>query len=116
MMNSSTIVGWTRKHLATALALTLLAAPAHAACITDGQGVDDQPGQKDVTRLCEGAAAGLTCSSSTTTLALRWQLDDLSWSGGNTGDVCALIDLGTDGLADRAICVTVYGAAKMAGK
>src|SRR2546426_6050875 len=82
MMNSSTIVGWTRKHLAAALALTLLAAPAHAACITDGQGVDDQPGQKDVTRLCEGTSAGLTCSSSTTTLALRWQLDDLSWSGG----------------------------------
>src|SRR5881397_4035996 len=92
---------------AVVLVLGLLAAaPARAACISDGQGPDDQPGQKDVSGLCE---PGLTCSSSSTTLSLLWKLDDVTWSGGNTGDACALIDLNQDGLADRAICVTTFG-------
>src|SRR3989442_10025603 len=43
-------------------------------------------------------------------------MDDVTWSGGNTGDSCALIDLNQDGLADQAICVTTFGAAQMAGK
>src|SRR5262249_6059086 len=47
---------------------------------------------------------------------LLWQLDDVSWSGSNTGDVCALFDTNRDGLADRAVCVTVFAAAQMAGK
>src|SRR5213593_2211662 len=91
----------------------LAAAPLRASCINDEQGPDDQPGQKDLSGLCE---PGPTCSSSSTTLSLRWQFDDLSWSGSNTGDACALIDMNGDGLADRAICVTVFGAAQMAGK
>src|SRR5439155_17916997 len=100
--------------LAATLVLGLLAAaPVRAGCILDGQGPDDVPGQKDLSELCE---PGLTCSSSSTTLSLRWQLDDTSWSGGNTGDACALFDTNQDGLADRAVCVTVFGAAKMAGK
>ena len=100
--------------VAVTLVLGLLAAaPVRALCINDGQGPDDQPGQKDVSGLCE---PGPTCSSSSTTLSLLWQMDDVTWSGGNTGDACALIDLNQDGLADRAICVTTFGAAQMAGK
>src|SRR5206468_9453844 len=49
-------------------------------------------------------------------LSLLWQFDDVNWTGSNTGDACALIDLNQDGLADRAVCVTVFGAAQMAGK
>src|SRR5438445_11642545 len=100
--------------VAATLVLGLLAAaPVRAICINDGQGPDDQPGQKDVSGLCE---PGPTCSTSSTTLSLRWQFDDVSWTGSNTGDACALIDMNGDGMADRAICVTVFGAAQMAGK
>jgi hypothetical protein len=108
-------LGRTGSLLAAALALGLLAAaPARGGCIVDIQGADDEPGQKDVSVLCE---PGATCSSSSTMLSLSWQLDDVSWTGSNTGDVCALFDVGTDdGLADGAVCVTVFGAAKMAGK
>src|SRR5436190_2978910 len=91
----------------------LAAAPVRAVCINDGQGPDDQPGQKDLSGLCE---PGPACSSSATTLSLLWQFDDVNWTGSNTGDACALIDLNQDGLADRAVCVTVFGAAQMAGK
>src|SRR5437899_11562958 len=75
----------------------LAAAPLRASCINDEQGPDDQPGQKDLSGLCE---PGPTCSSST--LSLRWQFDDLTWTGRNPGDACALIDTNRDGLADRA--------------
>src|SRR5438874_695775 len=107
------VVGIWRLMTVTLVLGLLAAAPVRALCINDGQGPDDQPGQKDVSGLCE---PGPTCSSSSTTLSLLWQMDDVTWSGGNTGDACALIDLNQDGLADRAICVTTFGAAQMAGK
>src|SRR5690242_1262033 len=96
------------------LGFGLITAPAQAACTTDLQGADDVPGQKDLSKLCEGSSQ--TCSTSSNLLSLSWQFDDTSWSGGNTGDACALIDTNRDGLADRAICVTVFGAGQMAGK
>src|SRR5437764_1710752 len=113
-MISTTVrpTSWTL-FVAGLLCALLAAAPARAVCITDTLGPDDQPGQKDVDEWCE---PGPTCSSSATTASLRWQLDDLVWSGNNTGDSCALIDTNRDGLADRAICVTVFGAAQMGGK
>src|SRR5437870_12975110 len=113
-MTSTTVrpTSWTL-FVAGLLCALLAAAPARAVCITDTLGPDDQPGQKDVDEWCE---PGPTCSSSSTTASLRWQLDDVNWSGTNTGDSCALIDTNRDGLADRAICVTVFGAAQMAGK
>src|SRR5207302_4200526 len=86
--------------LAVTLVLGLVAAaPVRAGCITDGQGTDDVPGQKDLSKLCEPSP---TCSSSSTTLSLLWQFDDTSWSGGNTGYACALIDANRDGPAHRA--------------
>ena len=50
--------------LITALGLGLIAAPAQAGCITDLQGADDVPGQKDLNKLCE---PGPTCSTSSGT-------------------------------------------------
>src|SRR5947199_7462419 len=112
---TSTIVrptSW-RLFVAGLLLALLAAAPARAACVTDELGADDQPGQKDLTEFC---APGPTCSSSSTTASLRWQLDDLNWSGNNTGDSCALIDTTPNGLAGGAICVTLCAAAQMRRK
>src|SRR5438552_10811864 len=112
-MTSTTVRPTTWRLFVAGLLLALLAAgPARAACVTDQRGADDQPGQKDLTEWCE---PGPTCSSSSATASLRWQLDDLNWSGNNTGDSCALIDTKRDGLADRAICVTGFCAAQMGG-
>ena len=113
-MTSTTMrpTSW-RLFVAGLLLALLAAAPARAVCITDQLGPDNVPGQKDLNEWCE---PGPTCSSSSATLSLRWQFDDVNWRGSNTGDSCALIDTNRDGLADRAICVTVFGAAQMAGK
>src|SRR5436309_1058995 len=113
-MTSTTVRPTTWGLFVAGLLLALLAAaPARAVCITDELGPDDVPGQKDLNEWCE---PGPTCSSSSPTASLKWQFDDVNWTGSNTGDSCALIDTNRDGLADRAICVTVFGAARMAGK
>jgi len=111
-MTSTTVrpTSW-RLFVAGLLLALLAAAPARAVCVTDQRGADDQPGQKDLNEWCE---PGPTCSSAT--VSISWQFDDVNWTGSNTGDSCALIDTNRDGLADRAICVTVFGAARMAGK
>ena len=113
-MTSTTVrpTSW-RLFVAGLLLALLAAAPARAVCVTDQRGADDQPGQKDLNEWCE---PGPTCSSSSPTASLKWQFDDVNWTGSNTGDSCALIDTNRDGLADRAICVTVFGAAQMGGK
>src|SRR5438034_2890019 len=61
------VVGIWRLMTVTLVLGLLAAAPVRALCINDGQGPDDQPGQKDVSGLCE---PGPTCSSSATTLSL----------------------------------------------
>ena len=100
-MTSPTMRPTTWRLFVAGLLLALLAAaPARAVCVTDELGADDVPGQKDLNEWCE---PGPTCSSSSATASLRWQLDDVIWSGNNTGDSCALIDTNRDGLADRAI-------------
>src|SRR5947209_20308961 len=89
----------------------LAAAPVRAVCINDVQGPDDQPGQKDLSGLCE---PGPACSSFATTISLLLQFDDVNWTGSNTGDACALVDFNQDGLADRAVCVKVFPDDQMA--
>ncbi len=69
------------------------AAAAHI--LTDENGQDDEPGQKDLT--------GLSITGNTVT----WMWDETGWSGNNTGDACALYDTNGNGLADFAVCVTV---------
>src|SRR5206468_12643675 len=89
-MTSPTVRLTTWRLFVAGLLLALLAAaPARAVCVTDELGADDVPGQKDLNEWCE---PGPTCSSSSATASLRWQLDYLIWSGNNTGDSCAPID------------------------
>ncbi|HAI95510.1 TPA: hypothetical protein DHW62_01320 [candidate division WWE3 bacterium] len=73
------------------------------ACQNDEQGVNDEPGQKDLTKMCLDTA-------STNPLNILWDWDDTAWPGGNTGDACSLFDTDADGLANFALCVTVYNS------
>jgi hypothetical protein len=65
---------------------------------------DDQPGQKDL-------SAHSVASPSPGDLWVAWKWDDLSLSGGNTGDACALFDTGAPnvGKVNFAVCVTIAG-------
>ncbi len=74
-------------------------------CVKDTGGADDAVGQKDLTQFCQNAAT-TSCTSS----ILTWQWDDVAWSGGNTGDACALYDTNGDSRVDYALCVIVNGS------
>jgi hypothetical protein len=72
-------------------------------CVTDTAGANDEPGQKDLTRLCSDDS-GLPA-----TLAITWQWDQTGWTGSNTGDACALFDTDGDGNANYSLCTIVSG-------
>src|SRR5439155_17350980 len=97
------------KILTLAIILATLAASPLAAqvCTNDLQGPDDNPGQKDLNQFCAGGACGIAGRTFT------WNFDDTNWSGGNTGDACALFDTDFDGNANRAVCVTLFDGAMM---
>jgi hypothetical protein len=76
--------------------------PIPEECVTDVQGADDEPGQKDLSKFCEVPGTGGVFE-----LQASWNFDDLRWSGGNTGDSCGLFDTDGNGFADVALCVTV---------
>jgi len=72
----------------------------------DDGGVDDiNSNQVDLTRMGTDEA-GLPDA-----LGIQFNWDDTSWTGGNTGDACALIDTDDpeNGMADFALCVKVTG-------
>lgn len=72
-------------------------------CVSDVQGANDEPGQKDLTRFCQAdddAAGEITIS---------WQWDEVAWSGNNTGDACALFDTNNNNFSNYAVCVTISG-------
>jgi len=78
----------------------VLAAPE---TVVDENGANDEPGQKDLTQLTidyDGLPASVFVS---------WNWDEISWSGANTGDGCALFDTDDDLNVDAAICVTIGG-------
>jgi hypothetical protein len=84
-----------------------LIAPVFAAPITiiDDGGPDDNVGQKDLNSFTfdyDNQASG--------NIAVSWNWDDTAWSGGNTGDACALFDTDGDGFINNAVCVGVGGA------
>jgi len=95
------------------LVIALAAAPTFAAntCTNDAQGVDDEPGQKDLTQWCSGATGdypGLGCQAANGfDFSLKWNWDDTGLSGGNTGDACALVDTDNDGKANYALCIDI---------
>ncbi|MCV0377594.1 hypothetical protein, partial [Microbacterium sp.] len=78
----------------------VLAAPE---TVVDENGANDEPGQKDLTQLTIDYA-GLPAS-----VFVSWNWDEISWSGANTGDGCALFDTDDDLNVDAAICVTIGG-------
>ncbi len=118
MTNISNIKTWSTRAKNAAAALLFLTAytismvapfipvaqvSAAQICTPDKQGVDDEPGQKDLTRMCKDNA-GLPTSQQ-----LVWNYDDTGWTGNNTGDACALYDTDNDGFANYSVCVTVTG-------
>src|SRR6266566_4374306 len=77
--------------------------PAHAqtfSCANDAQGVNDQPGQKDLTKMCVAPGSG------SFQLYTKWDWDETGTSGNNTMDACSLYDTDGDGNANLAVCVT----------
>jgi hypothetical protein len=69
--------------------------------VSDLQGANDEPGQKDLT------ADAAAFDSGTGDFYTAWKWDDTSWSGNNTGDACSLFDTDADGKANYAVCVTI---------
>jgi hypothetical protein len=69
----------------------------------DENGANDQPGQKDLTR------HGVDSSGLPTSVAVSWNWDITSLSGGNTGDACSLFDTDSDARVNFAVCVTIEG-------
>ena len=86
--------------VAVGLSFTLSAMAAPITIVDDG-GPDDEVGQKDLSQL--------TVDSAADPLAVSWNWDDTAWSGGNTGDACALFDTNGNGFADNVVCVGVGG-------
>jgi hypothetical protein len=70
-------------------------------CAPDAQGANDEPGQKDLTRVCAAAGTGVF------ELFTKWNWDLTTLSGANTADACSLDDSDADGLANLAVCVTI---------
>src|SRR6266404_1888190 len=105
-------LAWSFVLIALAIGSPLAAARpagATAACLLDMGGADDMnSNQKDLNEFCQSAGndGGLGgCTSSDANITWTW--DDTAFTGGNTGDACALYDTDGDGKANFALCVTV---------
>jgi uncharacterized repeat protein (TIGR01451 family) len=85
------------------LLATAATAGAAYTYVNDEDGVNDQPGQKDLTR------HGVDPLSPAGTLLVTWNWDDIAVSGANTEDACALFDTDGDFNVNGALCVTTDG-------
>jgi hypothetical protein len=81
----------------------VMAAPIIISVIDDA-GPDD-PG---VTRQADLNQLTFTRDGLTIT-QVGWNWDDTLWTGGNSGDACALYDTNTNGYANYAVCVHMVG-------
>jgi hypothetical protein len=88
---------------ATAPFLPAMTAHAAPVCTVDTAGANDEPGQKDLNKLCVDYA-GLPTTVSTT-----WNWDETGTSGANTMDACNLFDTDGDGNINYSVCVTTTG-------
>ncbi len=70
----------------------------------DDGGSNDQPGQKDLTRL--DSDFGIFNVSPEIDVSWNWDAV-VGFSGNNTGDACALFDTNANGLVNYALCVTI---------
>lgn len=85
---------------ATGPFLSLGKASAAPICVNDSAGANDEPGQKDLTKLCVDYA-GVPTTVSTT-----WNWDETGTNGANTMDACNLFDTDGDGNINYSVCVT----------
>lgn len=85
------------------LATTSFTDAPQSGCTTDSAGANDEPGQKDLTKMCADY------NDLPTSVDVLWNWDENSWSGQNTGDGCSLFDTDGDGLINYSLCVTVGG-------
>ncbi len=69
-------------------------------CTVDTAGANDEPGQKDLTKLCVDYAGVPT------TVATTWNWDETGTNGANTLDACNLFDTNGDGNINYSVCVT----------
>jgi hypothetical protein len=96
-----------RTAILLAMLLVSLASPAAAVvppfngCQNDVNLANDESGQTDLTQFCVEPGSG------NFELYTRWSWDEVSLSGNNTGDGCALFDTDNDGNVNLSICVTV---------
>jgi len=82
---------------------TITSAPGAVAapvCVNDTAGANDQPGQKDLTKLCVDYAGVPT------TVQTTWNWDETGTNGANTMDACSLFDTDGDGNINYSVCVT----------
>jgi plastocyanin len=79
--------------------------PGHTVLdLADAQGPNDQPGQKDLTKL----SSDFGVFNVSPEIYVDWNWDELAgFSGNNTGDACALFDTDGDGLVNYALCATI---------
>jgi hypothetical protein len=87
-----------------AICMTFVASTALAVTFNfddDDDGPNDEPGQKDLTAQASAFDGG--------DFYAAWKWDDTSWSGGNTGDGCALFDTDADGNVNYSVCATITG-------
>lgn len=95
------------KHSAYAASLLLFSANVLAAISVtqlDVNGVDDEPGQKDLNAMTTTYDTGDGFD-----FHVLWNWDDTSVSGGNTVDACSLYDTDGDGFSNYSLCVTGGG-------
>lgn len=72
----------------------------------DSAGANDEPGQKDLTKM------SVDYSGLPTSIAVTWNWDEKGPGGnvgGNTGDACSLYDTDGDGLVNYSLCVIIDG-------
>lgn len=85
----------------TVLATTTFTDAPVSGCIDDSAGANDEPGQKDLTKMC------VDYNGLPTSEAVTWNWDETGWTGNNSGDGCSLYDTDGDGLANYSLCVIV---------
>src|SRR5690348_17062523 len=116
----SRLPGFGRSLFITALLLTVSVAAfggtrqltpnvAHAAlqCVNDTAGANDEPGQKDLTRLC------VDQTGAPVSINVTWNWDELSVSGANTLDACSLFDTDGDGNVNFSVCATTQNGSSV---
>ncbi|HSX18137.1 MAG TPA: Ig-like domain-containing protein [Candidatus Saccharimonadales bacterium] len=75
-------------------------ATASPVCVNDTAGANDEPGQKDLTKLCVDYAGVPT------TVQTLWNWDETGTNGANTMDACSLFDTDGDGNINYSVCVS----------